>query len=506
MTKITACHVCGTTEGKAPLAAMCGRCADEWGGSNSPAPSTNGTSATSALTVKASAISSRRVKWLWRGFDPLGYLTISAGETKLGKSTFAALKIAMVTRGELPGEYENIPKPVLIVATEDGLSDIWKPRLQAVDANLDLVEFLNIPDAWNIRDGVELIDAALGKVPAALVFVDAVMEHLPEVRGAETTSSATFIRGALRPIARLAQARGVAIGLSTHPPKGQPRNFTDAYHGSGAFTQMSRSCLLFGWHPEDRELPEADRRRVIVRAAGNIGRDPGALAFRIGGKMIALDDGSTDEIGYAHDVQSCHVTARELLEAERGSSSTNSDTRNVTKTEELCEVIAEYLADGGWHPSLRGDLLAGGWSIGTVVAAQKRVAIVRKVRSMNGGWEWRLNNSSNSTRLFDSSGASRARSSSTETDSSTLHPKTPLSTEESKSQASSTNGPSAGRTPVRRVEESVSAEHIARVRARESDPDSAVSTTAEPTLFPAPSTTTGAQIIGKPWPYGEVDE
>ena len=358
------------------------------------------------VIILASGVRSKRVRWLWRGRVPLGYLTISTGESKLGKSTFEALKIAMLTRGELEGEFQGRPQSVLVVAAEDGLADLWKPRLVAVDADLDRVGFIRIPDNWNLRDDVELIDRALEQMPAPSIFIDAVMEHLPEAHGSENANAATFVRSVLRPAARLAEARGVSISISTHPPKGKPLSFADAYHGSGAFTQVSRSCLLFGWHPDDRELPEDERRRVMLRAAGNIGRNPGAVAFRIGGTVIDLDDGGRDDVGYAYDLRPCSVTARDLLNADRLGGPGSSSDAPASKVEQVAERIAVYLADGEWHPSIRAELEAERFSHGTIADAVKRVADTRKTPgTMNGPWQWRANSSNSSGTSADRRGS-----------------------------------------------------------------------------------------------------
>lgn len=234
------------------------------------------------ILTRANAVRSRRVRWAWKGYMPLGYLTIQTGETKLGKSTFVARVIAQTTTGALPGELEGQPMTVLILAVEDSREDLWKPRLDAAGADLDRVEFLNIPDGWNVRDGVALIEAGLAECAAPMVFIDSVMEHLPDPEKGESSNSTAFVRRALRPLAGLCENRRAAGLISTHPPKGKADSFTGAYHGSGAFTQLSRSCLLFGWHPDDRDLADEDRRRVMLRAAANIGRDPGAQDRHVG--------------------------------------------------------------------------------------------------------------------------------------------------------------------------------------------------------------------------------
>ena len=127
---------------------------------------------------------------------------------------------------------------------------------------------------------------------------------------------------------------------------------------------------------------------MILRAAANIGRDPGALSFRIGGKTVDLDDGTQDEIGHVYDVESCSLTARDLLNAERAVISKGA--RATSKIDQLCERIRHYLADGAWHPALRPQLETEGFSGGTVHEACKRVGVESDKDGMAGGWIWRL--------------------------------------------------------------------------------------------------------------------
>jgi NrS-1 polymerase HBD domain/AAA domain len=381
------------------------------------------------VITRASDLRSKRLRCAWKGYVPLGYLTIQTGESKLGKSTFFAHIAAQITHGRLPGEFCGQPAPVLILAAEDNRDDQWKPRLDAAGADLDLVAFLNIPDGWNVRDGVPLIARGLDELPAPVVFVDAVMEHLPETRGSETANSVTFVRRSLRPFANLCEQRRVAGVISTHPPKSRANGFADAYHGSGAFVQMSRSCLLFGWHPEDRELSDDKHRRVLLRAAGNIGRDPGALSFRVAGTPVTLDDGEQDEIGYAQNVELCHLTARDLLNTERPSTGGERD-RPRAKVDVLVERIRDYLVDGRWHPSISPELEAEGFAWGTIQEARNRVARARKAPgTMSGAWEWRLDSSETADSSTDHKRSARALLVSPQSDSSTDRGEDPTTTE-----------------------------------------------------------------------------
>ncbi len=394
------------------------------------------------IVTRASNVRTRRVEYCWRGRWPIGYLTIQTGEEKIGKTAMFIKGAADLTNGQLDGKFYGQPTAVLIVAVEDALDDMWVPRLVAAGADLELVEFLNIPaDGWNVRDGIPLIEQGLEETGAKLVFIDAVMEHLPDPRGGENANSTTFVRKCLRPLASMSERRRITSVISTHPPKRRAVSFADFYSASAAFTQVSRACLLFGWHPDDYELPEEQRRRVLLRARANVGRDPGALSFRIDAQWLKLDDGNEDEVPYATDVETCKVTVRDLLRADRPQAP-DPEQREPGKQEQLEQTIAEYLADGGWHPSLSDELKQDGWKHSTIQAARSKVAKARKQPgTMDGPWQWRLLDG-RSSQTSDSStlpSASRARSVYVNPDSSTLRDQTPANKEEPKSQESATN-------------------------------------------------------------------
>ena len=178
---------------------------------------------------------------------------------------------------------------------------------------------------------------------------------------------------------------------------------------------------------------------MLLRAAGNIGRDPGAISFRIGGKLIDLDDGTSDEIGYVYDVEQCDVTKRDLLAADRATAPDDRE-RARPKIDVLVDRIREYLADGGWHPSIRVELEAEGFSGGTIHDAQSRVVYARKTPgTMNGAWQWRLK-SSNSADTPTDRDASRAGGHSRHSDTPTDQDINPINIDLSECRTSSTTG------------------------------------------------------------------
>jgi hypothetical protein len=340
----------------------------------------------------ASQVRSRRIRWLWKGRLALGYLGVWTGAGDIGKSMFAAWTIGQLSHGELDGELYGAPRAALIIATEDGREDMWKPRLQAVDADLDHVHFFDIPEGgWNLRDGIDVVDGVLDATGAVLVFVDAAMEHMPDARGGENVNSPTFVRGAMGPLRRLSRERNIASLFGLHPPKAKAATFADTVQASGAFSQLSRTGLLFGYHPDDVELPRDDQRRVVIRGKGNAGRNPGALSFAVVERVVKLDDGDSDPIGYVIDVQPSDITERQLLRAERPQAR-DDDERQPSKVEQVEQIILERLADGEEHPSLEPELLAAGYRKTTIHGARRKLCPTPRKEdgSMDGPWLWRL--------------------------------------------------------------------------------------------------------------------
>jgi hypothetical protein len=121
-------------------------------GSDAPSPS---------LTVRASDVRSRSIRWAWTGRLALGYLAVWTGIESVGKSVFAAWVIARLTHGELPGQFAADPVDVLVIASEDGIEDTWKPRLDLADADLERVHFIQVPTGWNVRDGIDILRRAM---------------------------------------------------------------------------------------------------------------------------------------------------------------------------------------------------------------------------------------------------------------------------------------------------------------------------------------------------------
>lgn len=343
------------------------------------------------LTVRATDVQSRTIRWAWRGRVPLGYLSVLVGLEGIGKSAFVAWMASQATQGRLDGEHRGKPAHVLVIAGEDGLADVWRPRLEVAGADLDRVHFLrfeSLGDGWNVRDGADDLREAIDVTGARLVVFDALLDHFPPGKGAETVNSATFVRDALGPLRDLARELHVAVVFSMHPPKGAKAEFRDMVQTSQAFTAIARTGLLVAWHPDDEPLPEHDRRRVLLRGKGNIGRNPGGLAFRIEGSDLEHDDGRTDSVPRVCDVDSCDLTLRDLAASRAPAAE---EELPAPKVEVLAGELRAALNDGEWH--VAAEVLAGGSHGKATIARAKRLAGVetrRRPEEYPAKVEWRI--------------------------------------------------------------------------------------------------------------------
>jgi putative DNA primase/helicase len=328
----------------------------------------------------ADTIKPRRIRWAWKGRLALGYLSLWSGESSLGKSAFACWLIAALTHGQLEGNLEGKPADVLILASEDAREDMWVPRLMAAGADLTRVKFQDHGREWNLRDGMSLIEDTLDQVEARLIFVDSVLEVLPEAKGSENINSPTFVRRSIGPFSDLCKTRHVAGLVSTHPPKSKGTTFADNVMASAAFVHMTRVGLLFAWHPDDLDLPDQERRRVLMRPPGgsNIGRDPGTFEFEVLAKTMLIED-EPEEVPYTTTPSPSDVSYRDLTRTLKASEQAR------TKTADARSLIDERLADGLWHPSMIDELVGQGFTKSTAYRAAEPC---EKRKAADGAWWW----------------------------------------------------------------------------------------------------------------------
>lgn len=163
----------------------------------------------------ASAVTMRRLRWLWSNRIVLGGLTLLAGREGLGKSTVAVDLAARVTRGELAGEFLGEPRHVIYVNSEDARDSTIVPRLVAAGADLDRVVFLDAISSTDdesplvLPHDTRLLAEEIEELGAALVVLDAATSVIDSALDGDRDRQ---MRRGLEPISKLARHRGCGGG------------------------------------------------------------------------------------------------------------------------------------------------------------------------------------------------------------------------------------------------------------------------------------------------------
>jgi hypothetical protein len=331
--------------------------------------------------IRLSDVEAETVEWLWRGYIPLGKITMLEGDPGLGKSMLTLNLAATVTGTNkwLPdGSLTEVDGGAVIVSLEDGLGDTIRPRLDAIKgANLTRIHSLaEVPDAdgstrpISLPDDLWRIKTAIAKVNAKLVILDPLAAMLD---AKHNINSDQDVRRALAPLAILASNTGCAIMILRHLGKQGERSAV--YRGAGSIGVIgaARAGLLVAKSPDD-----PDHERIFSQTKSNLGRPMPSLSYRI---KENIDNG----VGYVVWGGESSYSADQLV---------NQRADEAPALAEAVKFLRTLLADGP-VTAVRGDeeATAAGIANVTLRRARKRLGIVAARSGVLGGggaWEWSL--------------------------------------------------------------------------------------------------------------------
>jgi hypothetical protein len=328
-----------------------------------------------AIAVPAARVRREQVEWLEAGRIPLRMVTVLAGVGGLGKSQFACLLAA-----------QN-PGVTLIATAEDSPSTTVRPRLEAVQADLERVRFVSIKTAEGIEDGTAIpddmdeLERLVAEVEARLVVVDPLVAHLPMHIDSHKDQS---VRRALAPLYRLAETQNCAVVALLHLNKAQGLAPLMRLGGSGAFGNAARSVLLLDRDPDDSEGEEGDQR-VLAHIKCNVAPLAPSLVYAVKPILLSATDSDPEvETSRLELIGESPHNGRALLE------SASDDER--TALEEAVEFLTAELVDGERHPAAEMFKAARrhGISDRTLKRARKRIGAETAKAGFGGGWEWWL--------------------------------------------------------------------------------------------------------------------
>jgi AAA domain len=330
------------------------------------------------VATRASQIQRKRVEWLEPGRVPIGLVTVVAGVGGLGKSQWTCLLAARLSRGDL-GE----PGATLIATAEDSPDTTVVPRLEACEADLDLIEFITVKTRDDDEDGISIPDdlAELEHLVRAfgvrLLVVDPLVAHLPMQIDSHRDQS---VRRAIAPLYRLATTTGCAIVAILHLNKAQGLAPLARLGGSVAFGNAARSVLLL-----DRDPDDPDGRRVLAHIKCNVAPLAPSLLYEVTPIVLPAK-------GAAPMVETSRL---ELVgESEHDGQALLGGDEDRMALDDAKEFLSGHLADGTRHRVT--DIYKAGAQLGiterTLQRARTKIGARKEKSGFTRGWEWWLPN------------------------------------------------------------------------------------------------------------------
>lgn len=171
------------------------------------------------------------------------------------------------------------PEVVPIMTAEDGIADTVRPRLEAAGADLERVEVfteVQMVDGATRLPSIPMdlshVEALVTRSGVALVVIDVLNAYLSsKVDGYRDQD----VRGALHPLAKMAERTGATVVCLRHLSKTGGANAIYRGGGSIGIIGGARAGLLVAPDPDD------ESRRVLAVSKSNLAEKPPSLAYRL---------------------------------------------------------------------------------------------------------------------------------------------------------------------------------------------------------------------------------
>lgn len=229
------------------------------------------------LIIKGSAIEPKKVVWLWPDRVPIGFLTLFAGRTSVGKSFVTLDFAARVTVGEelpfcggLCAETGNI-----LIISEDSAQYVIAPRLIELGADMDRINVMTFEAMAHFTlSNIDMLDDLYEQSDRpSLVIIDPPTNFL----GQKDEHKNAEVRGVLMGLSIWAMKYDLAVVLITHCNKGIKKDIAalDRIIGSVAWASTTRIAHILAPDPDDMS------RCLFIPMKNNVGEVAKGLAYRV---------------------------------------------------------------------------------------------------------------------------------------------------------------------------------------------------------------------------------
>lgn len=251
----------------------------------------------------------RVTSFLWERYLPFTGLTLLAGAPDAGKTTIAMWLVAQVSQGTLEGKLNGKPCNVLIVAPEDNVDARLIPMLDALGADLELIEEVTHVIHGGKEQEISLpthMEHLTKKIASmreegkdvGLIYIDSFVTSIPET--VNINDYATVVR-TLKAISKWAMEMRVTVLVTWHTNKSREdaKRAVDKVMGSRGFTSAARATLLADLDDDVDEPEDSVTYGVMTLNKFNAGRkDIPGLKYEIRGtEYEGYDDDDEIEIG-----------------------------------------------------------------------------------------------------------------------------------------------------------------------------------------------------------------
>jgi putative DNA primase/helicase len=326
------------------------------------------------IVTRAADVVRRDIEWLWPGRIALGKLSVIAGHPDLGKSQLATFLAATVSTGrEWPNHEGSAPLgTVIMLMAEDDAADTVIPRLEAANAHLSRVHFIDISKRpFDLLSDIQTLEQEIRRFgDVRLIIIDPITAFL---------KSTGFQRAAATHLQRLSANLGAAVIAVSHLAKSARTNALAQVTGSLGLVAVARAVFIIA------EEKGTDRRLFLTAKNNLTTRMTTALAYRIEKK--AMSTGITSS-AVVWDSAPVVVTADEALASVSG---TRKPQPALTDAEDFLRVLL------GAGPVPAKDVRAEASEAGVSPASLRRAAGTLGVKSRRiggvasrGRWVWEL--------------------------------------------------------------------------------------------------------------------
>lgn len=262
-----------------------------------PTPSTNGEAIppepfdtpTRSFYISAAQVKEEKLTMLWAPYIPENFLTLVTGDSQAGKSTILSALAAGMTRGMRLHNSGGHPQGrVLVFSPEEPISQVVKPRLNANNANMQMVFFGDYGTDGKLLPRIAL-PADCGKLcerikimHIRLVIIDPITAYL----GSGFNGSADQdVRSLLDLLSQMATEAQCTFLISRHYRKSTEGSPLDRIGGSAAWGHYPRTVLACGFDPDDPD------KRILAVSKTSLGGCLPSLRYDIvdhqgSGKLI----------------------------------------------------------------------------------------------------------------------------------------------------------------------------------------------------------------------------